>query len=51
MAVKSPGERGIPYRSRPENQPVTVTRKTWTQLHERLDALERAVAELRGDPT
>jgi hypothetical protein len=46
MSVERPGKTRIPYASRPENQEVKLTRKTYIELIERLDSLERKIAEL-----
>ncbi len=47
MAVHRPGDR-IPWASRPENQPVHMTRKTYGRLIERLDNLEKEVEALKS---
>lgn len=44
MATYRPGSE-VPYRSRPENQEVRLTRKTYGELLRRLDDLERKLAE------
>ena len=45
MALYRPGSE-VPYRSRPENQPVTISRKTWRELMRRIESLEQAVEVL-----
>jgi hypothetical protein len=48
VAVYEEGDE-VPWRSRRENQPVTVTRRAWHELHERLHWLEEQVVELLKD--
>lgn len=48
MAVEPPEGSGVPYRARRGNQPVTLTRKAYDKLLQRLDALEREVEALKG---